>query len=165
MNDLSISMLIDSGINSDINNENKLLNEKKLHYWVNDRIIDRCIKCKKNFSLTLRKHHCRNCGKIFCYKCSNYFITIPDSVDVPRRNKYFNYNYYSDNNEERVCQNCYNNILELNNLKIIVNFFNLLKLDIIDYRIITIVCKTWNRIGSNYLNKFRNLRRNFGSIK
>ena len=161
MNDLSISMLIDSGINSDINNENKLLNEKKLHYWVDDSTIDRCIKCKKNFSLTLRKHHCRNCGKIFCYKCSNYFITIPDSVDVPRRNKYFNYNYYSDNNEERVCQNCYNDIFEINNLKIIVNFFDLLKLDIIDYRVITIVCKTWNRIGSNYLNKFRNLHYKF----
>jgi FYVE zinc finger len=39
--------------------------------WIADSKVNRCTGCKRSFSLTFRKHHCRNCGQIFCQDCSS----------------------------------------------------------------------------------------------
>ena len=46
--------------------------------WLNDDEAQECPgldeqgnSCQKKFSLTVRKHHCRGCGKIFCNGCSS----------------------------------------------------------------------------------------------
>ncbi|CCW68872.1 unnamed protein product [Phytomonas sp. Hart1] len=39
-------------------------------YWERDEDALNCNACGDTFALTLRKHHCRNCGYIFCRKCS-----------------------------------------------------------------------------------------------
>jgi hypothetical protein len=44
--------------------------------WVDSAAIDKCQKCAKLFSLTNRKHHCRECGKVFCNSCSNFKLVI-----------------------------------------------------------------------------------------
>ena len=38
--------------------------------WHRDALHDDCEICKTKFSLVTRKHHCRNCGKVVCDKCS-----------------------------------------------------------------------------------------------
>eukprot|EP01083_Nonionella_stella_P163750 539925_1 len=40
--------------------------------WVSDDLHDECMMkmCKRKFSRTHRKHHCRFCGSIVCYACS-----------------------------------------------------------------------------------------------
>lgn len=38
--------------------------------WKDDSEVNECAACKSGFSLTNRKHHCRNCGEIFCTNCS-----------------------------------------------------------------------------------------------
>merc|ERR1711973_469164 len=40
--------------------------------WADDSEATTCTtsSCKKEFSLTNRKHHCRNCGQIFCKDCT-----------------------------------------------------------------------------------------------
>ncbi|KDO19961.1 hypothetical protein SPRG_13066 [Saprolegnia parasitica CBS 223.65] len=38
--------------------------------WVPDSLADKCYQCQANFSLVLRRHHCRRCGNIFCDACS-----------------------------------------------------------------------------------------------
>ncbi|KAI1296637.1 Early endosome antigen 1 [Halotydeus destructor] len=38
--------------------------------WADDSEVTGCQACDKQFTLTVRKHHCRNCGQIFCNECS-----------------------------------------------------------------------------------------------
>ncbi|XP_046406513.1 early endosome antigen 1-like [Ischnura elegans] len=38
--------------------------------WTEDADATNCAKCAKEFSIRVRKHHCRNCGQIFCNDCS-----------------------------------------------------------------------------------------------
>lgn len=44
-------------------------------FWVNDQEVD-CCECNLQFSMLLRKHHCRHCGKIFCKSCCSMKRTI-----------------------------------------------------------------------------------------
>ncbi|XP_006559924.2 rabankyrin-5 isoform X2 [Apis mellifera] len=37
---------------------------------------DLCLECGTKFSLTMRKHHCRHCGRILCNKCSDQDVPI-----------------------------------------------------------------------------------------
>ncbi|GAB4847574.1 Protein free1, partial [Ancistrocladus abbreviatus] len=43
-------------------------NEEKDH-WVPDEAVSKCTSCGVNFGPFVRKHHCWNCGDIFCDKC------------------------------------------------------------------------------------------------
>lgn len=45
-------------------NENKNLSD----HWIKDDMATNCLNCNAKFSITERKHHCRNCGKVFCAK-------------------------------------------------------------------------------------------------
>ena len=38
--------------------------------WLPDAAAAACQACQAVFTLTRRKHHCRNCGRIFCDACS-----------------------------------------------------------------------------------------------
>ena len=82
LTDLSVSMFLDSDKDlSPTLKDNYLrfssdLNERKRYNWVKDDTINNCQNCNTLFTILLRKHHCRYCGKIFCYKCANNFINI-----------------------------------------------------------------------------------------
>ncbi|KER21828.1 hypothetical protein T265_15007, partial [Opisthorchis viverrini] len=62
--------------------------------WVRDEDVTNCATdtCSVRFSITERKHHCRNCGKVFCSKCSRFETEI-------RRLRIFK--------RVRVCQACF----------------------------------------------------------
>ncbi|XP_063219429.1 myotubularin-related protein 4 isoform X2 [Bacillus rossius redtenbacheri] len=60
--------------------------------WVPDHAVSRCMGCDTEFWLGRRKHHCRNCGKIFCADCSE------NEVPLPREQLY---------HPVRVCCSCY----------------------------------------------------------
>lgn len=40
-------------------------------YWMLDESCRQCFECGSHFTTLLRKHHCRMCGRIFCYQCSS----------------------------------------------------------------------------------------------
>jgi len=46
--------------------------------WADDNEVNSCYACQSAFSITNRKHHCRNCGQIFCADCSNKQATMPN---------------------------------------------------------------------------------------
>uniref|UniRef100_UPI00398EC50E early endosome antigen 1-like n=1 Tax=Pristiophorus japonicus TaxID=55135 RepID=UPI00398EC50E len=47
--------------------------------WTDDTNVMNCMSCGKGFSVTIRKHHCRNCGNIFCAECSARNALTPSS--------------------------------------------------------------------------------------
>lgn len=61
--------------------------------WKDDTDVVSCTACQAGFSLTNRKHHCRNCGNIFCNDCSN---------------KQANMTGYKK--PQRVCEGCFNEL-------------------------------------------------------
>jgi hypothetical protein len=85
--DLSYSMIIDKDqIKQEINHLN--VDSRKIHTWVKDSVVKECYNCKVLFSFFLRKHHCRMCGKIYCYNCSDYKMIIPKCLqnnDLPEK--------------------------------------------------------------------------------
>ena len=51
-----------------------------------------CSRCRSQFTLTNRVHHCRNCGNAVCNACSSKRLELPN---------------YGFNDPVRVCETCY----------------------------------------------------------
>ncbi|XP_073235994.1 RUN and FYVE domain-containing protein 2-like isoform X2 [Porites lutea] len=52
--------------------------------WMDDSEASHCLGCHAEFTFLLRKHHCRMCGRIFCYSCSDNWIQTPHSRKLRR---------------------------------------------------------------------------------
>ncbi|CAH1122802.1 unnamed protein product [Ceutorhynchus assimilis] len=64
--------------------------------WIPDIEAPKCMSCGSNFTVVKRRHHCRNCGKVFCGPCSANSVPLPKyGLLKPVRvcNKCFMYNY------------------------------------------------------------------------
>lgn len=72
--------------------------EAKVVPWVPDHIVTHCAGCDALFWMGRWKHHCRNCGKVFCDECSNYRAPVPHA---------------HLNKPERVCHRCHSTLLQL----------------------------------------------------
>jgi len=63
--------------------------------WERDSDALSCKLCDKEFNIARRKHHCRNCGGIFCDSCSDNKMELPSS-----------------GKKLRVCDNCYTLLID-----------------------------------------------------
>uniref|UniRef100_A0A8W4FG30 Early endosome antigen 1 n=1 Tax=Sus scrofa TaxID=9823 RepID=A0A8W4FG30_PIG len=61
--------------------------------WAEDNEVQNCMACGKGFSVTVRRHHCRQCGNIFCAECSAKNALTPSSKKPVR-----------------VCDSCFNDL-------------------------------------------------------
>jgi len=52
--------------------------------WMADEESDSCGVCGSPFTLLLRRHHCRSCGKIFCGDCTTQELFFTDSQKPER---------------------------------------------------------------------------------
>ncbi|CAH8619832.1 unnamed protein product [Heterobilharzia americana] len=52
--------------------------------WASDSESPSCFLCQSAFSVSRRRHHCRNCGLIFCHECSSRKMTLPSSAKPVR---------------------------------------------------------------------------------
>ncbi|XP_072291736.1 FYVE, RhoGEF and PH domain-containing protein 4a isoform X2 [Eucyclogobius newberryi] len=65
---------------------------KRAPRWVRDNDVTMCMKCKEQFNaLTRRRHHCRACGHVVCWKCSDNKVQLE----------------YDGNKMNKVCPDCY----------------------------------------------------------
>ncbi|XP_066924085.1 FYVE and coiled-coil domain-containing protein 1-like [Clytia hemisphaerica] len=55
------------------------IRQKNEERWVDDKEAKQCSLCLTDFSLVVRKHHCRLCGNIFCNNCSNHWLKTAHS--------------------------------------------------------------------------------------
>lgn len=160
---LSYSMVIDSRKKINIRRDRVFKKvEPRINYqWVDDTTVSNCYKCDVSFTMFSRKHHCRSCGKIFCYYCSTKKIVIR-LTNKSKKPEYFSiYNYipYAGESElERVCDSCHEKISALNKLCKIIKIFELAKLNLQDYYVIAQVNKTWNRVALHYFSVFREIQ-------
>ncbi|KAI1709126.1 FYVE zinc finger domain-containing protein [Ditylenchus destructor] len=68
----------DSPIISDqrqFSSTNNLMHDSR---WVPDERTSRCTACDVYFCLFRRRHHCRSCGRIFCSRCSEGRLPLPE---------------------------------------------------------------------------------------
>lgn len=58
--------------------------EPDKRHWVKDEDAPRCmyLNCTSTFGFTLRKHHCRKCGKVFCAKHCDKYLYLNKATDV-----------------------------------------------------------------------------------
>ncbi|XP_038551012.1 FYVE, RhoGEF and PH domain-containing protein 4-like [Micropterus salmoides] len=60
--------------------------------WIRDNEVTVCMKCQEPFNaLTRRRHHCRACGSVVCWKCSDNKAALE----------------YDGNKLNKVCKACY----------------------------------------------------------
>jgi len=45
--------------------------------WIPDELAPHCMSCQCVFTVVRRRHHCRNCGKVFCGRCSSNTVPLP----------------------------------------------------------------------------------------
>ncbi|XP_055638086.1 lateral signaling target protein 2 homolog isoform X2 [Toxorhynchites rutilus septentrionalis] len=60
--------------------------------WIPDGDAPRCMACASSFTPFRRRHHCRNCGGVFCGVCASAYIPLPK---------------YGLTKAVRVCRNCF----------------------------------------------------------
>ena len=54
---------------------------KDKDFWIADSMATVCYDCDAPFSLLLRRHHCRHCGRLFCAKCTAH--SLPATAGAP----------------------------------------------------------------------------------
>lgn len=80
---------------SDVSWEQVDERESRVTLWVPDHVVKNCAACSEDFWIGRRKHHCRNCGKVYCGSCSNFFAPVPTQhLTEP----------------VRLCSSCYNHL-------------------------------------------------------
>ena len=109
--DIQNKICIDNADDSNITNNEKQINVETLkkHTWIKNP-FSKCFSCSTEFSLSVRKHHCRACGKIFCTYCCNYFIDLPLNNNIlPDKQSYVDFSNIYDGGKVRVCNTCFAN--------------------------------------------------------
>ncbi len=60
-----------------------------MEHWLKDESVDNCMNCKALFNVIDRKHHCRDCGKIFCNKWGTNTIIMTKSCLITQHSYWF----------------------------------------------------------------------------
>ena len=75
---------------------------KKGLEWKDESLVKNCVDCGTRFTMVTRKHHCRECGDVFCSSCSSHQIVIHGAL-------------------KRCCTSCYRRVVAESNQSIIGN--------------------------------------------
>jgi len=133
-------------------------NIRKVSKWVDDDSVTNCFNCKTLFTILIRKHHCRLCGRVYCAKCSNYFTKLP--LDILNKLPNKPYSIWTENLNDlvRVCGNCFAHSNKLSRIRKIVKLFEMCNFDIKDLNMLSKICSEWEDASKFILLKFREIQ-------
>ena len=86
--------------------------------WLPDDAAPNCMRCGSEFNFTARRHHCRQCGQIFCMGCCNSKALLqPDSgTEVSERTAahwFWGKEETDPLKPQRVCGKCFDLLLPM----------------------------------------------------
>ncbi|CBQ71161.1 probable Don1-cytokinesis protein Don1 [Sporisorium reilianum SRZ2] len=95
---LSLANLLASNASPATSAPLRVLEDYNAPVWVPDNRADKCCNCQEAFGMWRRKHHCRLCGQVVCWTCSQRSFLIPSYQDgEPDR-------------PARACDGCYDSV-------------------------------------------------------
>ncbi|GAB2872992.1 hypothetical protein GCM10027093_05650 [Paraburkholderia jirisanensis] len=68
--------ILDTGVTPAIQHRRTLKRPGRRPEWLDDNQINVCARCNTRFTLFTRRHHCRECGDVFCAACSSHTQTV-----------------------------------------------------------------------------------------
>lgn len=158
INDNKISL----GTSPEINPISKI-NPKTNDKWVDSSLIYKCQRCETSFGLITRKHHCRACGGVYCYKCCDKYIDIPKKlIKIPNEDNTYksllsnSYRWFFNKDKQLVCIDCDNKIKDLKQTEHLIKIFYYL--DLRTLYTVTSVSKLYNKAAQYYILKFRDIQ-------
>lgn len=131
--------------------------KNKIYNAVEDHTTNNCYKCNILFSMFLRRHHCRACGRMFCYNCSKWESHIPLDLITYNNKEEWIVNILD---KQRICQDCHTLITKYNKVQKLVKYFEIMALPFELCFRAYVVCSEWREAISIYFNNFRYLQYN-----
>jgi len=143
---------------------------RRLRTWVEDDKVNQCHQCGRTFGLFIRKHHCRVCGRIFCWECSKNSIQISPKLGMALR-PYKNFagglvSYFREmtgkttekemSQKHRVCDVCYRKHTHLKDMDIYIAIFR--HLTIPDLHRASAVSTVWRQAALYVLSEIREIQ-------
>lgn len=131
-------------------------------YWT---YSDVCETCKSVFGKIFNlQHHCRCCGKSFCWNCCHNNIIIPNIIEIPNEEETYKksinklMNVYKNkknvrDNKKIVCNDCYEKISLLNSANIYLYVFEFF--DLKTLKNLMCVSKKFKISASFWISKFK----------
>lgn len=160
-NQLSLSISLDVPLSSSPTDN---YDPRKAKNWLDDSMVSACHGCDRNFNTFLRRHHCRLCGRIFCYYCSNHAATIPDQLlsDDSRRGTWSSYltsyTHSQNTTKHRVCTKCHDFVMRIEQVQELIEIFKLCNFDIPTIKRASRTCKVWNCAANYLISLFREIQ-------
>lgn len=163
--EISYSMRLDNTLKEE---DTRPLNNtlpRKNYSWIDDSSVGNCYNCKIYFSFIRRKHHCRHCGKIFCYECCNNWKNLPedmlsnDSVKGTWNEYFASYvpSYISPTSYKRyrICYACNELMDAISYTKRLIDVFNIINVDIRLLKKVASISRLWRNASNYCLSVFR----------
>lgn len=153
-NNLSMSIMVQ---NRKISNEISIPKTSP-SIWIPSQNVSKCYKCKEDFGLWRRKHHCRVCGRIFCANCADKWGVIPSLVDLksPVDKGFSLYSYIY--NEKRMCIECKHKIDFIDSSSDFIYIFTNLPITLKQLYHLRLVNKEWCKAINTILSFYKGIQ-------
>lgn len=148
----------------------KKINEetRRMTKWVDDDAVEKCFNCRTEFTMFVRRHHCRLCGRVFCHYCSNFYTKLPLDIltKIPDRPQSLMSLVWGENTAEavRVCTTCFPYASKIIRLRKIIKVFEMCQFTIRDLMFMSKIGKTmlgstdWEDASNFLISKFRDIQ-------
>ena len=132
----------------------KSLKRKKIHQPVDDKTVTNCYNCDGIFTMFNRRHHCRACGRIFCYACSQWNERIPNDLISYSDTK----TWIVPGQLSRVCQSCKDIITNFRKIEHLVQYFEIVAFPFDLCIKASTLSRDWREAMRIYLSNIRDLQ-------